>query len=775
MRTVGSRGLMQAMATAMMTVHGLALPSMAHGQTAPPAEQDTLPDIVVSATKRDQNVQQVPISIAVVSPEQLRDRNLTATTQLQHLVPGLTYVAGATANTSVFSVRGIGTIANNVGLEPSVGVTRDGVPVARSLGTNFELVDIDRVEVLNGPQGTVFGKNASAGVIAVVTRKPVMNAVEVAARAAYASFDYSQLSTTINVPLGGTVAARASIWGNRHDGIVDGFRLGRDFGDLDTRGGRLRLRWQPSATIDFNVIGEWTGHAENGQATTLRAFKTGSPIFAAQGGARVEAYERGQGVIASPTNLRTSTTRTDLGTDGETQAYTGELVYDGGGATLTLLGGYRRVEERTFFEATGTGNPFFIGDNRTGDHNIYRQYTGEVRLTSPAANRLRYVLGGFFYRLALGVFVTVDSNTAPTANTYFSVVSNTKINTTNYAGFGEATYDVMPALRLTAGARLSHDANDGTLDRVYGRPAASGLPRTVNGPGTGFGPISLAVDDVDYTNLAGRVSVQYDVAPAAMTYATVSRGYKGPGINFAFNITAATLGTSAVKPEISTMYELGLKSMLFDRRVRLNLALFDQTIDDFQATVRLQGFPAFVIQNAKQLKSTGATAEIDARIGAGLTLSGSGSYTDARYTDYKNAGCYGGQSVAQGCVGGVQSLDGYALPSAPRWAFNVTARYEQDESDALCGVAQVNDAFRSSFVFNADRDPNEIHPGYNLINLLVGVRRRDDRWGVNLFVNNLFDTHFVSRIGTAASNSWFVQNPTIDAYRSVGVALTIHS
>lgn len=725
-------------------------------------------DIIVTATRRAENLQNVPIAVTAVSEEALRAQNIADTRELTRLAPAIAFVGGATTKLLNFSVRGVGTFVFSDGFDQSVGVAFDGVPLARSGGSIADLVDIDHVEILEGPQGMLFGKNASAGLVNIVSRKPLMNQTSAEGRVAFGSYDELQTSATVNLAVGEDMAVRASLWRFAHDGYVDAPNVGRKLGRKNSYGGRLRYRWQPGTQTDIVATGEWTGADQDPAVTTLRVFATDA--------LGVRSFETAQGTPVGPGNL-TTTSPVDLFNKASTSAYTLSVDQDIGDHTLSSVTSYRKIHVRENFDPESSAAPLYR--SLQGDDVRYRQFTQELRITSPSDKRLRYVLGGIYFQLNLDdLFYSTLVGATPVPS---SVEVDTDLKSIHYAIFGELTFDVTDRLRLIAGGRASRDRISGNFNRYLVAPYNPPIPvPPVNGPGASFGPFQYSAK-ATAKEPSYRLGVQYDIAPDVMVYATASRGYKAPGLDFQFtaSATAAALTGLVVDPEIAKNYEIGLRSQFFDRRLTLNLTAFHETFDDFQVATRLPTTaPSFATQNANQLQSTGIEMTASTRFG-GLSLSGSAAYIHARFTDFTNAACYPREPVgAIGtpptpglCINGTQSLNGEPLNNSPRLRGNVTARYDFQLGGGQPVFLQANYRGQTKEVFNAVADPFERQKGYSVVNIAAGIRSADERFGLSFYGKNIFEANFVYRTVAQLSGAYYSQTVPYDARRTWGAAL----
>ena len=730
---------------------------------------NSLNEIIVTATKRVESIQTVPLTVSVVSQDMVQSQNLADTSDLKRLVPDLQFVHGVTPGGDFFGIRGISTFATGQGLEQSAGVAFDGVPLGRTVGSLADLVDIQRVEVLKGPQGMLFGKNASAGLLNIVTNGPELGKTETILRASFGSLNLRQYSGTVNLPVTEDSALRISAWKFEHDGPVHLVTTGQDLNDKNSEGARLRYRWQATEDLDLNFTGEWNNHNENGQGYTIRFFDP-TNFTARNGGAAVEAYELAKGTVPSDHNLNARGPDIPYFDKGHTGAYTGQADYSIGDGTLSAIVSYRTIHSGDEYLNDATDSPYntYFQNDVTVN---YDQLSEEIRYASPVAERVRYVVGLFNFRMKLRSDTAFGLTPVPG----LPVNDNADVGFINhdYAGFGEATFDLTPQLHLIAGLRRSVDGFDASYDRTV-----LSVPNFITSPGGPFAPL-LANTSTTYRDLSWRTGLQYQFLPEAMAYFTVSRGYKGPGISYGIGSSAAQLAATnngIVKPEIAHNFELGLKTQWFDRRLTVNVALYDEVFDDFQTSVFVPSLNTFQTQNAGQAKTTGVDLDASWLVTRNFSLTANVTYDNARYTDFQNAQCYGppvtGQTVAEGCVHSVQNLDGHRLANTPVATTNLSARYEHPLSAVWSGFLLGNYSYRSGVVFSTIGDPLTAQGGYGLVNLTAGVNTADDRWSISLYGKNVLDKHYVDYISYDPTVTRYFNDIGYDDLRNYGIALT---
>ncbi len=733
-----------------------------------------LTEIVVTATKRAESIQTVPISVAVVSQAQLQEQNVLDSSDLGRVAPSVAFNQVFIAAGNAFSVRGVGSLAGGAAVDQSVGVAFDGVPLGSAAGNISDLVDMQRVEVLKGPQGMLFGKNSSAGLINLVSNTPALGETEIIGRASYGTLNDEQYSATVNLPIGDTMAARITGWKFKRDGTVFEKNTGQSMNNKNTDGERFRFRVLPVENLDLNFTAEFQNHVQNGTAYTVRSYGVAVPFGA--NGPTVQAYDQSLGIYASPTN-RTADDPGDgqpFYDHGNTSAWTfqGDYSIPGNGVITSVLS-YRANNLNQNGAAYPTSYPFPFQGSQTEnmDFGHFHQFTGELRYASPVTDRLHYVAGLFYFKEqikdeftvgAANIYVGPQTLLVPVGPTNpivdvnadtFSVQRGTN---ESYAGFGEATFDITPELHFIAGLRESHDGDSGYIHRIQ-LPGATttvidllpGQSLGLNGPGDTFGSLDYAARISD-TLTSWRTGLQYQATPDVMVYGTASHSYKGPGIT----MNAFTSGTDAgflathgtVKPEIATAYELGVKTQWFERRVTLNLAVFDETFTNFQATQRsVSSANAVLVTNAPRMKSDGVDIDAHFLVTNEFSINAAMTYVNSRFTEFSKALCYGTQTAAQGCdtAAGTQDLSGKSLNNAPKVSTNVDAHYDAPLTASLRYFFDVDDAYKSLQHFETDDSPYEVQPSYNTVNASLGLRAASGHWTVTGTVNNLTNTHYV--------------------------------
>lgn len=787
------------MSAAALALLALATPALAQPETVDETARVEGGDIVVTAQRREERLVDVPVSITVTSGETLQQLGFTSATDLQFTTPGLTFGDSNTPRGAGFRIRGVGTVVFADAIEQSVGTVVDGIPLARAGQGLADLVDIERVEVLKGPQGLLFGRNASAGLINIVTRRPT-DALSFTGQVSYGTDDEILASASVSGPIAGkALKGRLTGFINRRDGFVRNVTTGERLNGRDEYGVRAQLVFAPDESgfeailrADYSkrdvAAGIWTARAYANTQTDPRALGVRDRF----------TQEFAGGIVAGPRNRQVNTGAGLVSNEMENWGASLEANIPIGEYTLTSLSAYRKWKQADNNDADGTQINIF--DRNFGSNDL-DQFSQELRLTSPSGGTLEFVAGLFFYLTDNDAYseqagrLLFNLNGALPPGVRFGRQRFNSQTTTDYAAFGQATLNVSDQLSLIAGARVTRTSVEMSWRRITTAGALPGPNNTFNP----YGPFNVETRD---TNLSWRLGAQYELTPNANIYATVTRGYKGPGFNSGLDVPTSVGPTNAefraftiVAPEIPTAYEAGIKASIPSIRTFVSLAGFWTDFKDFQAQVfeTIPGSPtgAFTVRNAGQLRTRGFELEIDSRPLPGLNLGGNLTYNDAKFREFLGAGCPragsdprlalpAGQAVpANICVPGKAAFDasGTRLTNAPKWSFTLNGRYEFDLG-ALRPFVQANYLWRSSVIFSpypANIDNLTRQPSYGILNGAIGLSTADERINVSVFARNLLDQNYVTSIFDLPFDQigGLGQFVTQEAARTVGVQLRV--
>jgi iron complex outermembrane receptor protein len=713
-------------------------------------EPSLLTEVVVTAQKREEHLQNVPLSLAVVSAEALAAYNFNETTDIQYLVPGVTLMNAAGPRNFGFFIRGIGTSSfSSESIEGSVGYVLDGVVLGQAGASLTDLPDVQRLEVLRGPQGTLFGKNASAGVINVVTRAPSETFTTEATVSWAGPNNERKASGRISGPITDTVRYSLSGRMNKRGGYVDNVFDGRKLNDRDDFGFRGKLQLKPSERLDVMLIGDWWKRDASCCIWTLR--NVGGPPPSG-----TERLSLLAGIVPGPDNLQQNI-------DGEvfsrTRSYGASVQADyelGGGYSLTSITAWRGWSESDGLDSDSS--PLNVFNVNSADFD-QRQWTQELRLASPTGGFVDYVAGLFYFD---GDVTSVSTQRFPTIPVPFlSKIVRNEDSTRNTAVFGQANLNFTSQLRLILGARALEEKTQARKLRTDPRlqlttPAVS----------------ASKTDDP----LLWRTGLQYDFTRDVMAFATVTHGYKGGGYDTNIGIPALP----DVRPEKPTNYEIGLRTTWPNQRLVFNVTAFKTDVKDYQVSARdpLLGASVYRITNG-EANTRGVELDFTSRPFANvdLTLTGGAAYVDARWGAFTGAPCYTGQTRLQGCVNGTQDLTDARVPFSPDWSASVGSHYQtQMFSPATALYLDLGVNYRSKMGIAFPNDPSTIVGDLTLVNASIGVSGQSGRWKLAVFGKNLTGERyavviFPTPLGAAPRN--YSQFIPYEAQRVAGVSLDV--
>lgn len=751
----------------------LSTASTAFAQDA--ADEGGIEEIIVTANKVAENVQDVPIAITALTSDRLEQTGTTSLEGLTQLVPSVTFRKGTTSANSAIVMRGVGTITFSIAAEPSVSTVVDGIVLSRSGQAFMDLVDAERLEVLRGPQGTLFGKNASAGLVNIVS-KGGTDSFEAEVRGEYFEGDEYRLRGSVSGPLGGDVTARVTGFYGSYDGNITNIFGGQEnqVNGYEHYGARGILDYD-GATARVRVIADYF-RADDDCCADVTAVSRGAVLDAELGLPGGVAQGLDQRYVNH--NLVTRTK------DSQWSATLNADVDVSESHTLSVVTGYRNWKNRELREGDFLPRAI-VGTAELHDNGLVttQQLSFEARLASDQAQPFFYQVGGFVWHsdnkqtftrrdvtcatstLPLAASGARPCNLADTVNTLFpTATSNSDVGSTNYALFGQATYRLSDLIALTGGLRYTWDELSYNHIRAPGVNATNGAPAT--GPGISGNPAggtiasggngtNISRGSSSNGNLSGKAVVQITPSDDVMLYGSYTRGYKGPAFNVFFNHTAPT-NAIPIDEETSDAFEIGAKTQFLDNRVQLNVAAFTVQYDGFQANnfVLLNGAVVSNLTNAGSVKSQGFEVDVQAVPVDGLTLRASAAYADAFVKEFN----------PNPLTNAPDARNGTQLPLAPKFVYTLGGSYEGD----LGGVKLYLDTdFRHvSKQFSDLGESGPIDP-YGIWNASVGFSDAEDLYRLTLHARNITDQSYALLNVSAGQR---LQIPR-DADRYFGVSL----
>ncbi len=755
----------------------IAVPAAAMAQDAQ-AEEDTggIDVIVVTAQKVAENVQDVPIAISAVTAERLEQTGTTSLEGLTQLVPSVTFRKGTTSANSAIVMRGVGTITFSVAAEPSVSTVVDGIVLSRSGQAFMDLVDAERLEVLRGPQGTLFGKNASAGLVNIVS-KGGTDTLEADLRAEWFEGAEYRLRGSVAGPLGGNLSGRFTGFYGSYDGNIKNIFGGttEDVNGYEHYGARGLVDYD-GETSRLRLIADYF-RADDDCCADITTVSRGAVLDAELGLPGGVAQGLEQRYVNHNLVTRTEDTQWSLTASADFDVFADH--------TLSVVTGYRNWENREIREGDFLPRAI-VGTAELHDDGTVKteQISSEIRLASDQSQPFFYQVGAFAWRsdnqqvftrrdiTCASSTLAIDPRTGarpcnlsdPVNTIYPTATSNSDVRSRNLALFGQATYRLSDLIALTGGLRYTWDDLSYVHIRAPGVNARTGLPAT--GPGVSGNPAggtiasggngtNTSAGSSSNGNLSGKAVLQFTPSDDVMLYSSYTRGYKGPAFNVFFNHTAPT-NAVPIDEETSDAFEIGAKTQFLDNRVQLNVAAFTVEYDGFQANnfVLLNGATVTNLTNAGTVKSEGFEVDLTVAPVDGLTLRASGAYADARVKEFN----------PNPLTNAPDARNGTRLPLAPKFTYTLGGSYETD----LGGFRlYVDSDFRHvgrQFSDLGEQGPIE---SYGLWNASIGFSDADDLYRLNFHARNITDESYaLLNVG----NGQRLQIPR-DADRYFGVSL----
>ena len=698
----------------------------AHGAADPDGQDATaggLEEIVVTARKREERLQETPISITAVSGEALATRQIETTQELARVVPNLIVSQGQSvsgnSSAGAYFIRGIGQIDFLLNTDPGVGLYIDGVYVARSIGSILDLIDVERVEVLRGPQGTLFGRNTIGGAISVVSRPP-SDTFGADARATLGSFDLRDARLTLNGPISDTLDGKVAVLWRERDGWVDRLTDGSRLGDEESLGARAALRWAPADRLVFDLALDYVDQdGTSPPGNVVQIVETANfPGF----------YN---GAVIGPPCVPPPGSRTDPRCFNP-QWEAGDLLEEQGtfdshqelqvfGASLTME--WEIGSDLTLRSITGYRDTDALG-NRDGDHTPiliqttsdgwqHEQVSEELQLLGVALDdRLDWIVGAYY--------LSEDGeNLQQVTFPVVALQSGGSVDNDNFAVFGQVTYDLTERLTLTAGVRYTDETKRFLPDQfVTADPLGLFPPGSV----PGFRLVPFVESEQSISETTPMVNLAYRWTDRFMVYGTWSEGFKSGG--FTQRIFPPLPAPPPFDPEFAESYELGFKFDSENGRLRLNGAAYFTDYTDLQVQVLVGVQP--LTANAGGAEVQGFELELQAVPIEDLEITAGVGYTDAEYTSLDPT------VLATGVT-----LDN-EFAQVPEWTGTLDVAYTFRAGTGRV-IPRAGLTYRSESFMNAANTPSLLQDGYTLVDASLAYETDDGRWRFTAYGQNLTD------------------------------------
>ena len=674
----------------------LASSGAAFGQTASSGTSD---EIVVTAERREARLLDTPLAVAALTSQQLERQDLASLEDVQAVTPSLTF--GKFSNFSIVSLRGVGTDFGTISAEPAVATFQDGIYLGASSAQSVPSFDLERIEVLRGPQGTLYGRNSTGGAINFITREPSFtNEVN----AALTVGDYGRVTTDLGItgPLGlhETLAGRFSVRYDTHDGYRENDFNGQDADDLEAISSAGSLLIRPTDGVKIILRGDYTNRDTSLPYERIDNSLGFNTLF---GGSFVENPE-------DSTHFRNDVRPL---TNFEVWGASATAEFDVGGATLRSISAYRQVDLTSQEDWDGSdGNILTVNDTDAS-----QQFTQEFNLFGSTAS-MDWLLGAFYYQSDGSTFFDISGgviNAFFLANTLtFSATQDSK----SVAAFGQVTYHLTDRLNVTGGLRYTRDEK--TMDQAI--------------------LVNHAIDTCgvstsnSWNALTGTLSLDYHLTPDAIVYGRASRGYKAGGVN-------AGECADSFDPEYVDAFEVGLRGNIFDRSLRGALTAFYYDYQDIQFSTF--GATSATIDNVGGATIFGAEAEFNFRPAqlSGLAFDGSVSYLHSEYDD---------QMVMDPFLTGPYQIGGNQLIRAPEWRANLGAEYSFGVGSNADLTLRAETSYSDRYyhdIFNGQAALQSAteEPSYTISNFRVIWSRTDRDLEVQAFIENIEDHQYAYR------------------------------
>ncbi|MGG5292083.1 TonB-dependent receptor [Pseudomonas shirazensis] len=697
------------------------------------ADDATLQTVTVNARRREEDAQSVPTAMSVLSAQTLENQRLYRLQDLQQAMPSVN-VAFMHARQSSLSIRGLGNNPASDGLEGSAGIYLDNVYLGRPGMAVFDLLDIEQLELLRGPQGTLFGKNTTAGVLNISTRRPTFSS-EGSVATSIGEDGYQQTHASLGGPLSSTLAGRLSAYRTEENGYVDNQFNGETLGGGTRQGLRGQLLFEPNDSFNLRWIADY--NEEDSSAGTRSLFSTGPTING------VNRYQqRAAAVGATLVEGR----RVNLDAEQNVRVFQGGSSLE---ASWTLPGDYTLTSITAWrwwdFTPRNDDELNVPVMRNVGQSARDRQYSQELRLASPRGELFDYVAGAYYMRQEMRNEVFTDYG--PLADTWNGTpqgalndvysLGKGRIDTDSFALFAQGTWHLTPRLDLSAGLRGTYEVKQARVSRIA---PSGGAP--VSGAAANVRAARLGAYDSGDLGLysfspSALVSLAYHFNDQVMGYASLSHGEKSGGVNLSVaSAPVAGADSLLIGSERANDAELGLKSSLFDQRLLLNANLFWTEVHGYQTNAYDDANLTSYLTNAGAVRSRGLELESTLLPIRGLTLNLNGSWNDVRYRDYADAPCPAEVALQPGAPASCD-LSGHAVVGASKWIFNANGGYEW-QAGMVRPYVNASYAFRSHAVGTVDDSRFAQLPSYALVNLSAGVRGDlgDGQWDLSLWLRN---------------------------------------
>ncbi len=755
------------------------------------AGAQALEEVVVTAQKREQSVQDVPSSVAALSEEMLEKTNTRNFNDLSKITSGIEIAGGSDGFGKVIRIRGVGTNSFAPAIRPAVGIFLNEVPLAAAESAYNNMADIERVEVLKGPQSTLFGKEVSSGAISLFTKRPHTDGIEGYVEGNFGNLGLQEYRLGGNIPLGDQFAIRASGYSNERDGDVDNISWnGREMGKIDAHGYRLRLGWEGDS---FDAILSYEDHQNDvfGSSaiaqqygdlwTSWESIELGITDPADSKLVELDPYDRktnqlGYSDRESETTVWSLNITWDINEEWSMTSVTSDQDYelrtigdDGSGAVHTANAG---------FPVPDTANTAF-GPYKIQDYEQFsgtEAFTQELRFTYEG-EKLSSIIGAFYAETEITSLVSFSQligYLAPTPDLRlnFGGLSDLYDDVTEWSVFNHNIYQIQEGLDLTFGLRYSYVEKESDKAQANGQGPLAYLNSAIVPTDIWYPDPGAPHQKNDWEEVTGTIKLTYWINDELSVYGGWDRGYKAGGHDVC---KGQDRGTTVACPdpfdsEIADNFEIGLKGRFLDNTLVWNSAIFYQQFEDYQVDIADEVGIGNHIQNAASAEIEGVETEFQWLAGEHLLIDGNISYINARWDEYEDAGCIRPQYQAVACTEDengnfTQDLSGKRLNYTSPWSANLNVTWDDEFGNGMRWYIRGEVAFKDDRLFFPDLDPEVTDGSYTLFNASMGLTGVGGNWDVILWGKNIFDEEYLTT-GARNRDASVYGNPNpVEGYR----------
>jgi iron complex outermembrane receptor protein len=728
-----------------------------NAQAVEPSAQ--IEEVVVTARRREERLQDAPVAVTALSAQALQNRGVDSVDQIAKFAPSIRFdgaaaLSGGNYNATVF-IRGVGQNDFAIYSDPGVGTYVDGVYYARSIGGTLDAFDVSSIQVLRGPQGTLFGKNTIGGAVVITTAQPG-DAFGGKIEATTGSLNRFDLKGYVDIPLGEKVSARLSAARLTRDGYGKRLLTGDDLGDRNATAARAQLRWEASDTVTVALSADYTRAREHSAPQKLLVIGAAPGFAIGPFMANFNTFVAPGLGITAPNGQKTLNTSfltddpyTTYGTGPNINnldlwGVSGTIDWNLGAVTFKSITAVRGL--KATFARDGDNTPFTYRE--TFNHDVQAQYSQEFQLSGQSFdNRLTWVTGAYVFkeRGTDSGYALLAPGLAPGASPppYSpSAAIYTRVNATTYAVFAQGSYSLTDRLSATVGARFNRDEKDYTLDHHRRRDG---------------GVIAQLDKSASWNSFTPKVGLEFKATPDVLLYASAGKGFKSGGFN-ARPLNDASEVTQ-YDPETLLTYEAGAKTAWFDRRLILNVAGYFSDYQDIQVTVNQT--PRNFVANAAGGEVKGVEIELQARPTAHWALNFGLGRMDAKYTEV-------GTGLTPDQVLPITLATHFV--KAPKWTLNGGVEYTRDLPGGGSVTARADWTHYSTVYNDVANDPDLTQPGYDLFGARIGYTSPDGLWQAAIFGSNLSDERYM--VSGNASSGFGLKEASFGRPREWGASLS---